>query len=464
MSLPSTSSPLQRLIQYYRAPDYFRRLRDLALPLFAQQFLVAALNMLAVVLLGRISETAVAAVGLAGQVFFLLNLLLFGIISGSAIFTAQFWGRQDLPGLRRALGLGLVLALAASLLFFTLSELFPEAILQVYSKDPAVISMGSQYLRLYAWTYFSYAISLSFSIVLRSVGDVRMPTTISMGTGLLNILLAYGLMFGSLGLPYLGVLGAAWAAVLTRGLECVLILSATYLKNSPVAARPSELMQVDFQFARRFFQPVLPVILNETLWSFGTTAYSVIYGNMNTDAIAAMNIVSTLDQLALVLFFSISNATAVMVGNQIGAGREDEAFRTAGRSLGLGALGGVLVGILIALIKIPLLTLYDVPPNVIADVSRVLVVISCFLWLRIQNAMIVVGILRAGGDTLFSLFLDGIIIWVVGVPLAALGAFAFQLPVHLVYLCAMSEETTKWCLGLPRYFSRKWIRNLAHAV
>ncbi len=459
--IASNPSPfLRRLINFYRDPRYFRQLSQLTLPVFAQQFVLAVLNLLAVVFLGRISETAVAAVGLAGQVFFLLNLVLFGIISGSAIFTAQYWGRRDIHGLRRALSLCLALSLIGSLFFFSLAELFPAAILQLYSHDPAVIAMGSEYLRWYAWTYFFYAVSLSYSIVLRSIGDVRLPMAISILTLVLNTVLGFGLMFGQWGLPHIGVLGSAWSAVFTRGLECGLILVTTYLKGSPLAASPGELIRVDFTFAGRFFRPVLPVILNETLWSLGTTAYAAIYGNMSTAAITAMSIVNTLDQLALVFFYSLGNATAVMVGNQIGAGREDQAFQTAGRSLGLGALGGVLVGALIALIKLPVLSLYDVPPDILENVSRALVVISLFLWLRIQNSIIVIGVLRAGGDTLFSLFLDGIIIWMVGVPLTALGAFWLQWPVYLVYLCAMSEETAKWCLGMPRFFSRKWIRNL----
>lgn len=205
---------------------------------------------------------------------------------------------------------------------------------------------------------------------------------------------------------------------------------------------------------------MLPVILNELFWSLGITTYNIIYGNMGTSAIASMNIISTIEQVAFVIFIGISNATSVMVGNRIGAGKEEEAHLYAGRSLILGVIGGLFMGIIVAVIKTPLLTLYNVSPEVIENASRVLTVVSLFMWIRINNMIIVVGILRAGGDTKFSLFLDGIIIWIVGVPLAALGAFYFHLPVYFVYLCAMSEELTKWLLGLYRYRSRKWINNL----
>jgi Na+-driven multidrug efflux pump len=228
----------------------------------------------------------------------------------------------------------------------------------------------------------------------------------------------------------------------------------------PVAASLRELTGFDRVFFGRIIRPMLPVILNELFWSLGITTYNIIYGRMGTQSYAAMNIVSTIEQVAFVTFIGISNATSVLVGNRIGAGREEEAYRYAGRSLGLGVVGGILLGIVLQLVKIPVLSLYKVSPEVIQNASFVLNIVSLFLWVRVNNKTIVVGILRAGGDTRFSLFLDGIIIWIVGVPMAYLGAFVFHFPVYLVYLCAMSEEVAKWILGINRYFSRKWINNL----
>ena len=209
---------------------------------------------------------------------------------------------------------------------------------------------------------------------------------------------------------------------------------------------------------------MLPVMLNELFWALGITTYNVIYGRMGTESFAAMSIVGTIEQLAFVFFIGISNATSVLVGNRIGAGKENEAHTYAGRSLGLAALGGLVMGIIVQLVKTPVLSLYNVSPEVLQNVSAVLNVVTFFVWIRVSNMTIVVGILRAGGDTRFSLFLDGIIIWIVGVPMAYLGANVWELPVYFVYLCVMSEELTKYVLGLNRYFSRKWIHNLAAQV
>jgi MATE family, multidrug efflux pump len=453
-------SIVHRIVEYYKDPEYFSNVRKIAVPIIFQQLTFSGLNMLGVILIGQKGDASVAAVGLAGQIAFLLNLVHFGIISGAAMFTAQFWGKRDISNLRRVLGLCLVLAISASLLFFTLSQLFPAQILQIYSRDPAVIELGTSYIRTFSWTFLFFGITFSYALVMRSTGDVKTPTMVSVVALLISTFLSYSLIFGRFGFPELGIQGAAVAAVIARFIECVTLLLIIYLTKSPVAASLRELTGFDRVFFGRVIKPLLPVILNELFWSLGITTYNIIYGRMGTQSYAAMNIVSTIEQVGFVVFIGISNATSVLVGNRIGSGKEDQAYLYAGRSLGLGIVGGILLGLVLQLVKVPVLSLYKVSPEVIQDASNILNVVSFFLWVRVNNMTTVVGILRAGGDTRFSLFLDGMIIWIVGVPMAYLGAFVFHWPVYLVYLCAMSEEATKWLLGINRYFSRKWINNL----
>ncbi|HEY3474816.1 MAG TPA: MATE family efflux transporter [Anaerolineales bacterium] len=453
-------SIIRRVVEFYKDPDYFGNVRKIAVPIIIQQFMFSGLNMLGVIFVGQKGDASVAAVGLAGQIAFLLNLVHFGIISGAAMFTAQFWGKRDIANLRRVLGLCLMLAISASLIFFALAQLFPSQILRIYSRDAAVIELGTSYIRTFSWTFLFFAVTFSYALVMRSTGNVKVPTAISVGALLISTFLSYSLIFGKFGLPELGIRGAAVAAVIARFLECVTLLTVTYATKSPVAASFRELTGFDRVFFGRVIKPMLPVILNELFWSLGITTYNIIYGRMGTQSYAAMNIVSTIEQVAFVIFIGISNATSVLVGNRIGAGKEDEAYLYAGRSLGIGIVGGLFLGLILQFVKAPILSLYRVSPEVIQNAGHIINVVSFFLWVRVNNMTTVVGILRAGGDTRFSLFLDGIIIWIVGVPMAYIGAFVLHLPVHLVYLCAMSEEATKWILGINRYLSRKWINNL----
>lgn len=455
---------LQRIADFYRDPEYFHEVRRIAVPIIIQQLMFSGLNLLGVVFVGQKGDASVAAVGLAGQVAFLLNLVHFGIISGAAMFTAQFWGRRDVPNLRRVLGLCLLLAISASLIFFALAQLLPHQILSIYSKDATVIELGADYIRTFSWTFLFFGVTFSYALVMRSTGNVKVPTTISVIALSISTILSYSLIFGKLGLPELGIQGAAVAAVIARAFECATLLTVTYITRSPVAASLRELTDFDRAFIGKVIRPMLPVILNELFWSLGITTYNIIYGRMGTASFAAMNIVSTIEQVAFVLFIGISNATSVLVGNRIGADKEQEAFLYAGRSIGLGIVGGMVIGLLLQLVKGPILTLYNVSPEVIQNAGYIINVVTFFLWVRVNNMTIVVGILRAGGDTRFSLFLDGFIIWLVGVPMAYLAAFVLHLPVYYVYLFAMSEEAAKWFLGLIRYRSRKWINNLAAQV
>ena len=453
-----------KIVEFYRDPEYFRNVRKIALPIIAQQAMFSLLNMLGVIFVGQKGDASVAAVGFAGQIAFLLNLVHFGIVSGAAMFTAQFWGKRDIPNLRRVLGLCLILAISASLIFFALAQLFPSQVLRIYSKDAQVIALGTDYIRTFSWTFLFFAITFSYAVVMRSTGDVIIPTMVGVGALFISTVLSYSLIFGKFGLPELGIQGAAVAAVIARFLECAALLAIIYRTRSPVAASLRELIGFDRVFFRRVIKPMLPVILNELFWSLGITTYNIIYGRLGTQSYAAINIVSTLEQVLFVIFIGVSNATSVLVGNRIGAGKEDEAYVYAGRSLGIGMVGGLLLGLALQLVKDPVLSLYKVSPEVIENAGHIINVVTFFLWIRVNNMTIVVGILRAGGDTRFSLFLDGIIIWIVGVPMAYLGAFVWHFPVYLVYLCAMSEEATKWVLGIRRYLSRRWINNLTLQV
>ena len=175
-----------KIITLYSDREYFDNVRRIALPIIFQQFVFALLNMLGVVFVGQKGDVAVAAVGLAGQVAFLLNLVHFGIISGAAMFTAQFWGRQDIPNLRRVLGLCLMFAISASGVFFAISQFVPEWFLSIYSKDPSVIAIGADYVRTFSWTFLFMAVSASYIFVMRSTGSVKLPTYVSVGTLSLN--------------------------------------------------------------------------------------------------------------------------------------------------------------------------------------------------------------------------------------------------------------------------------------
>jgi putative MATE family efflux protein len=458
---------VQKIFSFFKDSEYYRQLFHLALPITLQNLISSSLTLIAVLFIGQLGATAVASVSLGNQIFFLLNLMVFGVCSGTAIFIAQLWGKKDIHNIRRVVGVTVKLALTAATFFILVGTILPRTVLHIYSNDPEVIQRGGDFLRIICWTYGFFALSIVFSMANRSTGNVRLPLYVSTTALAVEVALAFPLIFGveGLGIPAMGINGFAWAALAARILECSALLFFTYRdKNNPVRVGLSELLEWDWRFFKTILKPVLPVIANETLWSLGITAYNVIYGHIGTDAVAAINMVQTIDQIAFVLFLGIGTATSIMVGHLIGRGDTKSAYKYGGRSLFLQASGAMVMGMLVYLFAGNIFTLYKVAPEVIANATNILTVMSLGMWVRASNHVIIIGILRAGGDTKFSLILDGLVIWFVGVPVTAIGAFVFGLPIYLVYALTLTEEFTKACVGLWRYFSKRWINDMTQRV
>lgn len=439
---------------------YLSALFGLAFPIIIQNGISSSLNAIDVMMLGQMGEVPVAAVGLANQVFFLLSFMIFGISSGSGVFSAQYWGKGNLPGIRRVLGLALLMNCAAAVLFMLAGLALPRAVLSIYTDDAAVIATGVDYLRIVAWSYLFTAISFSYSATLRATGNVRLPMAASVLAIGFKTGLSYALIFGKLGLPALGVQGAALATLLARILECGVLTVFAYRLKTPAAARPRELVDFQRAFLASFFKVALPVAVNETLWSLGITIYNMAYAHISTEAIAAVNIASTVENLAFVIFIGISDATAILIGNKIGSGDGETAGSYARRSLVLATTAALVVGGVILAFRGAWLSLYAVSAESLAYASRILIVLGLCLWVRVSNMTLVVGVLRSGGDTRFGLFVDTGTIWLVGVPLALLGVFVFRLPVYWVYLMVTAEEVVKYGILLARFFSRRWIHDV----
>lgn len=445
---------------YFSDKEFFKTFWKLAVPIAAQNLIASTLNMVDTIMVGRLGETEIAAVGLANQFFFLLNLLLFGIVSGSAIYTAQFWGKGDIPNVRRVLGLSLILGVSAASIFTLVGVMVPSKVISIYSADPKVIELGSQFLRVVSLSYIVTAITFAFSFALRSTGQARIPMLNSALALAVNTLLNVVLIFGMFGLPAMGVRGSATATVIARFIEVTVLLSIVYFTKHPIAAKLHELFDLSRDFIMRFLRTTIPVILNEAFWSLGVTMYSVAYGRMGTQVAASISIASTVERIAMVLFIGMGNACAVIVGNQIGSNNESKAFDYAKRFLVTGPILGVFMGAAVIFSSKSILSVYNVPEEVLTSAARVLFVIALMMPIKIYNMIMIVGVLRSGGDTKFSLIIDTAGVWLIAVPLAFLGGLVWKLPVHIVYSLIVIEEVFKFVFGVQRFVTKKWINNL----
>ena len=439
---------------------FFKSLISIALPLTIQNLISSSLNMVDVLMIGSLGDAPLAAVGIGNQFFFLLMLFLFGVNSGGAIFVAQYCGRGDVLSIRKTLSLTLMLGGGISILFSIFAFLLPENIMLIFIEDPEVVSLGASYLRILSMSYLSTAVSFSFAFASRSIGKAALPMKVSVFSLGLNTLLNYLLIFGSFGFPELGIQGAAIATLIARIIEMFILVGVIYWNRLELSTRLKDFRSLDKLFLRRFFKTATPVILNEVFWSLGVTLYTYAYAQLGTEAIAAVQISNTIQNLFMVVAFGLGSASSVMIGNEIGAGRRERAFTYAINFSLISPLIGVLMGSLLFFSAPYLVLFFNVSDTVALYAENILRVLSFVIFAKMFNVTLIIGILRGGGDTTFSLFLEIGSVWFVGVPMAFLGALYFQFPVYYVVALIAIEEIVKALVGIPRVLSKKWIKSV----
>jgi putative MATE family efflux protein len=338
----------------------------------------------------------------------------------------------------------------------------PRTVLGFYTNDPAVIETGVKYLPIVGLSYIAVAISTSYIATLRSIQLVKLTVIATTSALIFKTTVGYVLIFGIGGFPALGVRGAGIGTASAWALELTLLLILVYAGKTPLAANPLTFFTFDFAFLTRVLKTTLPALVNEMFWSLGITTYNAIYAHIGTDAIAAINVNATIEELAFVVFMGLGNACAVMVGNRIGAGKKDEAYETVRRIIIVSVSAAWTVGLVIILLRDIVVGLYHLSPGGAQNVRMLMLMMACVLWLRMFNFSTFIGALRAGGDTRFALVMEICSIWLIGVPAAYIGAFVLHLPVYYVYLLVVLEELAKAFVSAYRFRSRKWIHDLVN--
>jgi len=433
-----------------------------ALPIILQELIGASLHIIDSLMVSGLGDAPYSAVTQANRFSFLFNLFCFGTVSGGAIFMSQYWGAHDIPRMRQSMGICLITVTLLSGLFTAAAMLFPGVIISFFlPPDSASHSYAVTYLVTVAPSYVLVAISTVYSMCLKAGEKTYIPLIAGVTSIATNTVLNYGMIYGHFGLPAMGVYGAAVATDIAAMVQLVVNLAFAYGKRLPAGATFRQMMGADRGFVRRFAKTVTPVIFNEGLWALGVTMYGVFYGHMGDTAVAATGLCSTIDSLVWVFIFGMMHATAIIVGKTLGAGKKEEAYLYSKRMIAAAMLMGLLLGGVLIAIRPPILALYSgLSAEVLAKARVILLFGGLTMWFRAFNCINVVGILRSGGDTVFSLVLDVGSMWAIGVPLCALATFVFHFPVEYVYLCSFAEEIVKMLIGIPHFIGRKWQRNL----
>ena len=440
--------------------SYFENIFKLMIPIALQNLLLNALNLIDTVMVGQLGDVAIAGVGIANQIYFLLNLFVFGVTSATAIFTSQYWGAKDIKNIKKTTATAIKIVFIFVILFQIICFLFPSFLISLFTKDERVIKVGASYLRIVSFSFLPMSISFVFSFILRTMHFVKLSLFASIiGIGS-NTLLNYFLIFGIWVFPRLNVQGAAIATIIARFLELLFLVIFIYIKNLPCTINFDHFKKSEKGFLSKFLKISLPVIFNEMLWSLGVTIYTVIYARISASAVAASNIALTIERFAFVIFIGLANASSVLIGNFIGKKMYKTAIDLANKGLIFSFISGILIGSLIYFLTPFILILFKVSLEVKEIVKGIIFIYSFIVCLRAMNVLLIVGIFRSGGDTTFSLIVDAGAVWFFGIPFGLLAAFVFKLSVPLVFLAISSEEIVKVIFSLIRFFNKKWIKNV----
>ncbi len=444
---------------------FYKLLISLCIPMIIQNLISTSVNVIDTIMISSLGESSVASIGVANQFFFLFNMTLYGITGGAGIFISQFFGKKDINNIKSITGLSAIISFGIGCLFLIPALIFPSVIIKIFSSDSEVMKLSIDYFRIISFSYPIIAISTVFSMGARGVRNPKLGMICSSIALVTNIILNYMLILGNFGCPALGVKGAAIATVIARIIELILIVSYVYFikKDYILKFNLRDLLRIKSDFLKTFISKSLPIFLNDSLWALGTVLYSVAYSQAGTSAIAASQIATSTGNFFIMTSVCIANGAAIMLGNELGADNIDKAVKYSKKFSILVSLTGLLFGILL-IINIPLLLkVFNVSSALSPDIIKIFIIMGVMMALKAFNTFIVIGVLRSGGDTKYSLFLELGCMWLVSLPLTFLAAFKGA-PIFVLVLLTYSEEIAKFIFGVPRAISKKWATNLVKEI
>lgn len=439
--------------------EFYKKLLSLVLPIAFQQFMLSLVSASDALMLGFISQDALSAVSLAGQVMFVFNLFLTSFSMGTSMMAAQYWGKGDKETVSKILAFVLRTALTVSFVFFIGTLFFPRQLMYIFTSERNLIDGGVVYLQASAISYLLCGISQIYLCIMKNSGHAVKSTLISSTAVILNIALNAALIFGLGNFPALGIAGAAYATVIARALEMIwAVLDSA--KAGRIRLNLNFFFHADKSLEKIYWKYSLPILGNELAWGCGFTMYSVVMGHMGSDAVAANSIANIAKNLMICFCLGIANGGSILVGNELGAGRLDRAREYGGKLCRLSIAGGIASGGLLLLLSPLILHFAALGAQAEEYLKWMFFICSYYLIGKSINSTTIGGIFSAGGDTRFGLICDTVTLWCVTVPMGCIAAFVFNWPVLAVYFVLNLDEIVKLPAVYRHYKEYRWVKNL----
>ncbi len=425
-----------------------------------QNLITFAVNLADNVMIGGYSQDALSGVAMVNQIQFLLQMLVMGTGNGIVVLGAQYWGQNRIEPIRKVTSVGVLLSIGIGAVMMLATYFFPQQILSLLTNEQAVINEGGKYLVIICFSYILFSITTVLLSALRSVETVKIGFVVTLSALVVNVVLNYGLIYGRLGMPELGVEGAAIATLCARILEFLIVAVYVLFIDRKIKWRISGLFKIDGSIFNDYIKAGLPLILSNGIWGLAMSVQSAILGRLGSDTIAANSIATTIFQVVTVVTYASGNSSSVIIGKAVG---QSDVPRVKAYTKTLQILYlfiGVATGIILWLCKDGIISLYDVTQEARTLSDQFISVLCITVIGTSYQCACLTGIVTGGGDTRFVLVNDLIHQWLIVIPMAFLSAFVFQFPLWVTFLCLKSDQILKCFVAIVKVNRYRWIHKL----
>ena len=439
---------------------FYKNFFSIYITLVLQNVITLSVNLADNLMLGSYSETALAGAAAVNQIQFVYQQIILALGDGLVIFCSQYWGKRRIDPMKKISSAAMRAALVAAVVLFAAVSIFPYEAVRIFTEDVPIIEEGVGYLGIVRFTYLFFAVTQILLASMRSVESVKIAFRLSVMTLLVNCGINYGLIFGHFGAPCMGAKGAAVGTLAARVLECVVLIWYVIKKDEKLRLRLKDYLSTDKVLVWDYIKIVVPILIVQGLWGVNTALQTVILGHMTAAAIAANSAAATLFLVVKSATVGASSTASVLIGKTIGTGDMGLVKRYAKKLQCLFVLIGMVSGIFLFFIRIPVLGLYDLQPETKEMANAFLVILSVICVGMSYQMPTNNGIIRGGGSAMFVVKMDLISIWMLVIPLSFFLAFVVKASPAVVVCCLNSDQIFKCIPAFVKCNYGKWIHKL----
>ncbi len=426
--------------------------------------------MLDTIMVGNLGEKALSATSLANSFIGIYHIFCMGLGMGASVLVSRYWGmkhsgtgkeEEASHALKQTVCLMLRLTLLLAGLFALATLIMPRTLMRMYTNEDDIISLGSIYFRWSIITYFFLGTSLTATIVLRSVGQVKLPLFVSIGAFFVNLLANYMFIFGKLGAPRMEVAGAALGTLIARLFEAGMILGYLFFKDNKIAFKLKDLFMKTSSLLAEYIRISIPVLVSDAILALGNNSVAIVIGHLGAAFVAANAITTVTQQLSTVVIQGVCQAGAIVTGQTLGKEGREKTMEQGWLFLGLGFALGTISALFIMAVSNPIISTYNISQETVDIAKQLMTSISLIIIFQATNSIMTKGVLRGGGDTKMLMITDNIFLWIISIPAGILAGFVLKWPAFWIYFCLKLDQVIKtiWCVF--RLKSEKWIKKIS---